>query len=236
MGLDDFIEKSNSCQSKQELVALFNRAISDLGYDFYACGVSPNHRLFDLENSSPAVLVQYPDDWQKHYFERNYIAIDPIIARSAHSRLPFLWNELPNLTDIQRQMFNEAKEAHLGNGICVPVHGPYGETFVISLASSHPDVDPQQAKARLHLLVTQFHAAFLSLSGAESEPAVQLTARERECLAWSARGKSSWDIGMILNISEHTVNYHLKHAMERLSVNNRIMAVVKAIRMGLIEL
>lgn len=61
-----------------------------------------------------------------------------------------------------------------------------------------------------------------------------LTLRERECLLWSARGKSSWDIGVILSISENTVNFHLKNAMAKLDAGTRIMAIVKSIRFGLI--
>jgi len=48
------------------------------------------------------------------------------------------------------------------------------------------------------------------------EPAVpdQLSAREQSCLSWTARGKSSWEIGRILSISENTVIYHIKNAMK----------------------
>jgi DNA-binding CsgD family transcriptional regulator len=65
---------------------------------------------------------------------------------------------------------------------------------------------------------------------------IQLSRRERECLAWTAQGKSSWDIGMILNISENTVNFHVKNAMRKLGTTSRTVAVVKAIRLNLIEL
>jgi|SRR5262249_29611662 len=65
---------------------------------------------------------------------------------------------------------------------------------------------------------------------------VRLSRRERDCLIWTAQGKSSWDIGTILNISGNTVNYHLKNAMRKLGTTSRTVAVVKAIRLNLIEL
>ncbi len=68
----------------------------------------------------------------------------------------------------------------------------------------------------------------------DAPPPVRLTPRERECLQWSAQGKSSWEIGMILGISEHGAGFHLKNAMAKLDTSSRIAAVVKAIRMGLI--
>jgi LuxR family quorum-sensing system transcriptional regulator CciR len=63
-----------------------------------------------------------------------------------------------------------------------------------------------------------------------------LSLRERDCLQWIARGKSSWAVGRILNISENTVNFHVKNALHKLDSNTRTLAVVKAIRYGLIGL
>lgn len=64
---------------------------------------------------------------------------------------------------------------------------------------------------------------------------VALSERERDCLLWSARGKSNWDIGVILHISEHTVDFHFRKAMAKLGAGNRIVAIVTAIRHGLIQ-
>jgi DNA-binding CsgD family transcriptional regulator len=63
----------------------------------------------------------------------------------------------------------------------------------------------------------------------------QLSARERVCLSWAARGKSSSDIGVILDISENTVRFHLKNAMKKLATSSRIVAAIKATQLGLIE-
>jgi len=52
---------------------------------------------------------------------------------------------------------------------------------------------------------------------------------------WTARGKSSWDIGMILTINENTVDFHVRKAMRKLGTTSRTVAVVKAIRLNLIE-
>jgi LuxR family transcriptional regulator, quorum-sensing system regulator BjaR1 len=60
-----------------------------------------------------------------------------------------------------------------------------------------------------------------------------LTARELECLEWTANGKTSWEIGEILNVSEHTVTGYLKSALVKLKVNTRTQAVATALRIGL---
>ncbi|MEM7523726.1 MAG: helix-turn-helix transcriptional regulator, partial [Pseudomonadota bacterium] len=62
-----------------------------------------------------------------------------------------------------------------------------------------------------------------------------LSQREVECLSWVAVGKSSWDIGQIIGVSENTVNFHMKNIFMKLEVNNRTLAAVKAMKLGLIN-
>lgn len=65
-------------------------------------------------------------------------------------------------------------------------------------------------------------------------PKVSLTDREIEALSWSAQGKSSTDIAVLMNVSERTVNFHITNAMRKLGVATRIQAAVKASIGGLI--
>ncbi|MGV1760515.1 helix-turn-helix domain-containing protein [Rhizobium sp. A22-96] len=67
-----------------------------------------------------------------------------------------------------------------------------------------------------------------------NEPRERLSVRELQCLHWSAEGKSSVEIARILVLSPHTVNTHLRSAMQKLNVANRTHAVAEACRNGLI--
>jgi DNA-binding CsgD family transcriptional regulator len=69
-----------------------------------------------------------------------------------------------------------------------------------------------------------------------SKPASERSEREKACLSWTALGKSSWEIGRILAISENTVVFHIKNAMKKLDAHTRMVAAVKAILLGLIAL
>ena len=62
-----------------------------------------------------------------------------------------------------------------------------------------------------------------------------LTPREREVLAWVARGKSAWEIGEILNIGKRTVDEHVQTATRKLNAANRVQAVAIALRERIIE-
>ena len=63
----------------------------------------------------------------------------------------------------------------------------------------------------------------------------RLSPRELECLTWVSLGKSSTDIGAILDLSSRTVDAYLEKACSKLSVRTRIEAVVAAVQMKLIE-
>lgn len=58
----------------------------------------------------------------------------------------------------------------------------------------------------------------------------RLTAREREVLQWLSGGKTDRDIADILGISPRTVHKHLQRIYEKLGVETRTAAVVRAMR------
>lgn len=62
-----------------------------------------------------------------------------------------------------------------------------------------------------------------------------LSSRERTCLAWIAEGKTAWEVGQILGISERTVIAHVASAATKLGAANRVQAAVIAVRQGLID-
>ena len=88
------------------------------------------------------------------------------------------------------------------------------------------------------LVVTEH--GFTSLRPApESRPAASaeaFTPREREVLALLARGLSNRDIADALEISAHTAKFHVNSILQKLGVERRTEAVVRAARMGLVTL
>lgn len=63
-----------------------------------------------------------------------------------------------------------------------------------------------------------------------------LTAREREVMRLVADGLGNKQIAGVLNISEHTVKFHVTSVMGKLAAGTRAEAVAQAIRRGLIPL
>lgn len=58
---------------------------------------------------------------------------------------------------------------------------------------------------------------------------LNLTPREAEVLLWVAQGKSNGDIATIIGATEGTVKKHLEHIFEKLGVENRATASLRAI-------
>lgn len=62
-----------------------------------------------------------------------------------------------------------------------------------------------------------------------------LTERELEIVRWTARGKTSAEIGVIMSLSDHTVNAYMNNAVKKLDCVNRTQLVAKALRMRVIS-
>lgn len=62
----------------------------------------------------------------------------------------------------------------------------------------------------------------------ESLEVLGLTTREAEILYWIAQGKTSQEIGIILQVSPHTVKKHVQHILPKLNVESRLAAALYA--------
>jgi DNA-binding CsgD family transcriptional regulator len=62
-----------------------------------------------------------------------------------------------------------------------------------------------------------------------------LTERELEALRWTMEGKTAWEVGSILGISEQTAVRHLSNATRKLGCVHKHHAVVTAMRLGLLR-
>lgn len=71
----------------------------------------------------------------------------------------------------------------------------------------------------------------------EEHPIVEpLTARETEVLGLLADGLGNKEIALQLNVSEHTIKFHIRSILGKLGASSRTEAVSRGLRSGLIEL
>jgi LuxR family transcriptional regulator, quorum-sensing system regulator BjaR1 len=229
----DLIDEFDRLRTADQVMDRLSKVLSNFGYTaFLITGVpEPPQRV------EPYFLLNgWPESWAKLYTERDYYRDDPVAAWCRRSINPFEWSEAPY--DAERcpraaEVMNIAGDFGMKHGFLVPVVRGNGFHACVTMAGSCPDFDPR-AKRAIHLVSLYAHAkaiAFLGLAERTSRRAA-LTDREREVLAWTALGKSSWDISIILGISERTVNWFIANAARKLDAVNRTQAVVNAIRVG----
>ncbi|MGV7217561.1 autoinducer binding domain-containing protein [Bradyrhizobium sp. UFLA05-112] len=242
MNLFSFVECANQTQSLKALFDLLVSCASEEGFTEVAYGALTFAEPLRLPGCPPPLIaMKVPPDWCQRYLERKYYTVDPVVRRTPMYAGPFLWDQLAKEYQLQaceQRVLEEAREAGLKHGISVPLFGPSGRISVVSFASSFDDADPQGSVSRLNALAWQFHVAFAEVTrplDSACDRKVTLSEREKDCLRWVAEGKSSWEIGKILSVSENTVNFHLKNAIRKLGTANRTQGLVKALRLGLIE-
>ena len=97
-------------------------------------------------------------------------------------------------------------------------------SFVFNRAR-RPFSDPDRDRAEL---MRPQLAQLYRPSGAATPDTAMLTPREREVLEWLAAGKSNRDIAEIIGAKPRTVEKHLERVYEKLGVESRTAAVMRA--------
>jgi LuxR family quorum sensing-dependent transcriptional regulator len=231
----EFVDKVESANRADEVVALFERAIAECGFHMHVIGglTVSGDRLKEVLFANG-----WPAEWSNIYMRDNLVEHDPIPRHGFRSIEPFEWSEAPydpEAEPLSKAVMDRALDFRLAKGFFVPIH--YGDSFSggVSIGGERPDLGPS-VKPALHLMSLYAHNRLRALLHPLHPTAPILTPREREVLRWTASGKSSWEIGMILSITERTVNAHVMSAMKKLDAVNRTAAVVNALRKREIEL
>jgi LuxR family transcriptional regulator, quorum-sensing system regulator LasR len=209
----------------------------ELDYILYGCEFS-----LGKQKNLTRVISNYPKSWRDRYDQEKFILVDPVMDHCRRRLVPLSWNNIPNISDRQSDFMDEAKSYGLASGISFPIHSREGDVGVLSFSSNAHDAfnhsDPQTAAALMaygSLLATLVHDGMRRIINRPGNiMRSALTPRELECLKWIASGKSSWEISLILGISEHGVLYHVRNIMFKFDTQNRHLAVLKAIACGIV--
>lgn len=184
----------------------------------------------------------YPPDWSRHYALSNLRLHDPLWGHGFKTVQPFLWETVraaQRNREAERLVYGPGEDAGLRSGAGIPLHGPLGGVATLYVSN---DCAPgafrelfESQQHALQLVAFNTHARVIELSPpAVSEPSVGLSARQKDVLLWMAHGKTNWEIGELLGISEDTVRQHVIKICRLLGASNRSQAAVIAVMQGLI--
>lgn len=236
---EDFIAWTNAAETPEEVFRLYQEVLAALGFEHVIYSLITDHPSLDRK-AGHGLQRNYPEDWMVHYAANGYERKDPVPKFAFKTARAFTWDWLMAhgaLTPEERRVMDEAAEARLCDGVGIPLYGPNGEIAGIGLANGSGDVRPDKNMlGLLKAMATQFHIAYSDkcFDAGTTAAEIRLSAREREILLWAAEGKSDQMIADMLHISYPTVRFHLSNIYRKLGANERIFAVVKALRRGLI--
>lgn len=98
------------------------------------------------------LLTSYPDSWLERYQEAGYIEIDPLVRHSVKNILPVIWEQCPPDGPKAAQMFDEARQHGLANGITLPIRAGVGEQALLNLVGYS---DPKKMSGDIAHIVGQ---------------------------------------------------------------------------------
>lgn len=231
----DTIEQAHLVQDAKGLDALFAPACRRLGFSHIGA--------FSVREPSGRMIGQYLAGgtdriWEDHYIQQGHFTHDAIVERLPNTLEFIVWSDLrKEVGQDAVNIFDEAGEFGLADGFVLPLHYLDGAVAATVLLAPQRVQSSARTRAATHILSAYFAMAARKLMVAQPPPAkVTLSRRQQECLQWVRAGKSDWEIGEILHISEHTVAEHIEAARKKLGVRTRTQAVIEAIARKLISL
>lgn len=224
----ELIARINAATTIADTWTVYMGAARDLGLKFGFAAFLP-----DDKNLAESIFANdFPDNWLNNYVHKDYRLHDPLMRLSHESTSAFSWSMADwegLLTGKQKDWRNDNVSAGLCGGLIIPDRRD-GHLKIISLSGTPGTLDRDDQKALYYAgLETLARMHELGLHGDDC-PFPPLSPRERECLHWLAAGKSDWEAGQILSISEKTVATHIDRMKHKLGVATRAQAIVVALR------
>lgn len=229
----DVLQKFQLASSGEEIYSILQQQTEVLEYDWYALCVR-----HPVPFTRPKISLQttYPKAWIAQYQAENYFAIDPVLKPEnyRHGYLPWtdrLFQDTPDFWDA-------ARDHGLRKGVTQSLILPNRSQGFLSVSRQGKQQDPlaeDETQLRLQMLTEFSMAALLRLDDAVVlTPEMKFSKRELEILKWTAEGKTSAEISIILSISENTVNFHQKNMQKKFNAPNKTQIACYAVAMGLI--
>ncbi len=229
----ELIHKSLSCINDANLAEIVSGITYLIPHDYAICGLAKldiNRKL----NPYKIINVSYPSEWLELYIKREYYLIDPIVQNNFSNYKLQYWSDIYRIKSQSKNFLSLAHDFGLERGYANGVKdGNIGSLFVISGKNMKHNTS---SDIILEYITPHLHQALISISKNKTRSEIKLSPKEKEVLKWIKEGKTSWDISMILEISDRTVNFHIDNIKRKLNVINRAQAVAVALKQELIDI
>jgi DNA-binding CsgD family transcriptional regulator len=182
-----------------------------------------------------------PPAYTKAFEDFNRGRHDPVMQHCKRHSVPIIWGQDTYTSAGQGDMWEMQAGYGYRYGIALALHLPEGKHFFLgvdrdqALPGTSGELTRLVADLQLFAVHAQDAALRLLLPASPQPDLPALTPREMESLRWTMEGKTAWELGSILGISERTAVLHVNNATHKLGCVNKHQAVLKALRLGLIR-
>lgn len=218
---------SSSALAELEHAAL--EQMTNLGADGYA--VCRTKRFAREDQDRVTVVFSSTDDSMRDVLTN----LGPqVLSHMEKSLLPFSWSATDDHSSPSTGFVQQLPLQSSGpGGVGFPVRlGIMGNGFLVFFGP-HLDLSGDRI-VEIHREAFRLLRGLLKLDVNKTVTRESLNDRELQCLQLAADGYKSEAIAAELQLSVHTVNAYLGFAAGKLDAVNRIQAIAKAVRLGLI--
>jgi DNA-binding CsgD family transcriptional regulator len=225
-------------QSREEFRDEVVRFTRRLGFDTFTAMTVVDH---NIGQSEFLTVHNTPTGYEESAADPTSYRRDPVMQHCKRQSVPIIWDRDTYVTHKVAELWEEQASYGYHTGIAMALHLPEGRHFLLGVDRDRPlpaDASELQrivADLQLFAVHAQDAAQRLMLPLAQQPERPSLTPRELEALRWTMDGKTAWEVGAILGISERTAVLHVTNAMHKLGCVNKHQAVLKALRLGLIH-
>lgn len=209
-----------------------------LGFETVSAITVVDHPVVDTEF---VAIDNAPDAFRDEIEDPQSMRLDPVMQHCKRQSVPIIWDQNTYVSAGQGSMWEAQARFGFRTGICLALHMPEGRHFVIgvdrdqALPKDRGEVTRIVADLQLFAVHAQDTAMRVLVPERLQLERPKLTPRELDSLRWTMDGKTAWEVGAIMGISERTAVLHINTAMHKLACTNKHQAVLKALRLGLLR-
>ena len=209
-----------------------------MGFERFSAMTVVDH---SLGRSEFITIDNCPPGFKETWNDPRLGVSDPVMQHCKRQSVPIVWDQRTYVDHGAGELWEAQSPFGYRTGICMALHLPEGRHFGLGMTRSDPVPTDSTELIRLVADMQLFavhaldSALRLLLPAAQQLEQPRLRPRELEVLRWTMDGKTAWEVGVILSISERTAVLHLHSAMHKLDCTSKHQAVLKALRIGLIR-
>ncbi len=233
-GFTSVLEADDRDQLLSEIV----RFTQNLGFETVSAMTVIDHLLGEAEFIT---VDNTPSDFRDTFTDLSRARLDPVMQHCKRHSMPIIWDQATYTAAGRGDEWEQQAQFGFHTGVAMALHLPEGRHFFFGVDRDqalprHPgELTRIVADLQLFAVHAQDAAHRVLLPRSPLPGAPTLTPRELECLRWTMEGKTAWEVGSIVGITERTAGLHINNAAHKLGCANKHQAVLKALRLGLIQ-